>query len=158
MLGRALLADGHAVRASSRRAEALEACAADGLEPWEGDPSRIATLTQALDAVTVLCWLLGAARGTADEVAALHTTRLARMLEETVDTTVRGVVYEAPADGAGDLRARGEAVVADAAARWAIPTAVLDHDPADADGWVAAARTEVGRLLGIVRSPAVGFP
>ena len=39
--------------------------------------------------------LLGSARGTAEQLAALHGTRLDMLLERMLDTTVRGVVYEA---------------------------------------------------------------
>ena len=68
---------------------------AAGAECWIGDPDVIGTLRYALEGVTVLLWLLGTADG--DE---LHGSRLAMMLEKTIDTTARGVVYEAgPARG-----------------------------------------------------------
>ena len=60
--------------ARPRRAAAIEAA---GAEPWVGDPDRlVGSLTRALDGVTVVCWLLGSARGDADGVAALHGPRL----------------------------------------------------------------------------------
>ena len=49
------------------------------------------------------------------------------MLEKSVDTMVRGFAYEPPADAA--LRARGLAVVEEAARTWEIPAAVVDNDP-----------------------------
>ena len=91
-----------------------------GAEPWRGDPDRVGTLRYALDNVTLLLWLLGTATGDPEQVAALHGSRLEMMLERTVDTTVRGVVYEAlrpaagrrvrlgvPGDGAGQRAQRG---------------------------------------------------
>jgi nucleoside-diphosphate-sugar epimerase len=90
-----LVADGHAVRAVTRseanRAKLEEA----GAECWIGDPDVIGTLRYALEGVTVLLWLLGGA-----DRPELHGSRLAMMLEKTIDTTARGVVYEAgPEEG-----------------------------------------------------------
>ena len=94
-LTRSLVANGHAVRAVTRseanRARVEEA----GAECWIGDPDVIGTLRYALENVTVLLWLLGTV-----ERPELHGSRLEMMLEKTIDTTARGVVYEAgPADG-----------------------------------------------------------
>ena len=82
------VADGHAVR-SVTRGGSREAIEAAGGEAWSGDPDVIGTLRYALEGVTVLLWLLGPG-GTAE----LHGSRLAMMLEKTIDTTARGVVYE----------------------------------------------------------------
>ena len=98
-LARSLVAEGHAVRAvtrhESRRAE-LEAA---GCECWIGDPDRIGTLRYALENATVLLWLLATV-----DVPELHGSRLEMMLERTIDTMVRGVIYErgdaAPESGA----------------------------------------------------------
>ena len=90
-LTRELVAEGHAVRAVTRdpqgRGPELEGA---GAEVWPGDPDVVGTLRLALDNVTLLLWLLG-------HVATpeLHGSRLAMMLERTIDTTVRGIVYEA---------------------------------------------------------------
>ena len=94
-LTRELTADGHAVRAVSRREEARGAIEAAGGELWRGDPDVVGTLRYALENVTVLLWLLGTVPR-----AELHGPRLEMMLEKTIDTTVRGVVYEAgPPEG-----------------------------------------------------------
>jgi len=148
LLGRLLAADGHAVRGTSRGHAGTLDIAAAGLEPWLGDPDRIASLTAALDAVTILCWLLGSARGDAASLAALHASRLERMLEEAVDTTVRGVVYEAAGSVHAGVLARGGELVGEASARWSIPTATIDHDPADHAGWLRAGKGAVDGLLG----------
>ena len=95
-LTRDLVADGHAVRAVTRSEANRERIEEAGGECWIGDPDVIGTLRYALENVTVLLWLLG----TVDEPE-LHGSRLEMMLEKTIDTTARGVVYEAgPPEGA----------------------------------------------------------
>jgi NAD(P)-dependent dehydrogenase (short-subunit alcohol dehydrogenase family) len=121
-LARSLLDDGHAVRGTTRRPERAAELVADGIEPWVGDPDRVGSLVNAQDNVTVLCWLLGRVAS-----PALHGPRLRMMLEKTVDTMVRAVAYEPPADPV--LRTQGLAVLDDAARRWEIPVAVIDGDP-----------------------------
>ena len=93
-LTRELVAEGHAVR-SVTRGGSREAIEAAGAEPWIGDPDVIGTLRYALEGVTVLLWLLGSV-----ERPELHGPRLEMMLEKTIDTTARGVIYEAgPEEG-----------------------------------------------------------
>jgi hypothetical protein len=94
-LTRSLVADGHAVRAVTRTEANRERIEAAGAECWIGDPDVIGTLRYALEGVTILMWLLGTV-GRPE----LHGSRLAMMLEKTIDTTARGVVYEAgPPEG-----------------------------------------------------------
>ncbi|HEX3317065.1 MAG TPA: hypothetical protein VHR88_03540 [Solirubrobacteraceae bacterium] len=121
-LARALRADGHAVRGTTRRSDRAPALEAEGIEPWVGDPDRIGSLVYAQDNVTVLCWLLGRV-----ERAPLHGPRLRMMLEKSVDTMVRGFAYEPPADPV--LRAQGLAVLEAAARTWEIPAAVIGGEP-----------------------------
>ena len=121
-LARSLLDDGHAVRGTTRRPERAEELMAAGIEPWVGDPDRVGSLVYAQDNVTVLCWLLSRVAS-----PALHGPRLRMMLEKTVDTIMRAVAYEPPADP--PLRTQGLAVLDDAARRWEIPVAVIDGDP-----------------------------
>jgi hypothetical protein len=96
-LTRDLTAEGHAVRGVTRGAH-REAIEEAGGEAWIGDPDVIGTLRYALDNVTLLLWLLG---NVAD--GPVHGSRLEMMLEKTIDTTVRGVVYEAGPQGGVDL-------------------------------------------------------
>ena len=151
-LARQLTEEGHAVRVTTRTEARRAAIEAAGAECWLGDPDRVGTLRYALESVTVLCWLLGTASGPADEVAALHDTRLEMMLARTVDTTVRGIVYE----GAGTVDpaalARGEEVLQAATTTWGVPVQVLRVSPLDPSGWQQEAREALGRLLG----PAAG--
>jgi len=80
--------------------------------------------------VTLLLHLLGSADDTD-----LHGSRLEMLLERTIDTTVRGVVYEA---------APGRATLERSAAFNEIPHRVLEHGDGD---WDAAARRAIGELL-----------
>jgi len=147
-LARDLVADGHAVRVVTRREAAVPAIEAAGAEAFRGDPRVVGTLRYALDNATILLWLLGGARGPADEVEALHGSRLEMMLERTVDTTVRGVVYEAAGSVPAAVLEAGAAVVRRAHERHEVPFRLLDADPADRAAWVPAARAAVDALLG----------
>ena len=135
-LARSLVAEGHAVRAVTREESKRPLLEEAGCECWIGDPDRVGTLRYALDNATVLLWLLGTV-----DAPELHGSRLEMMLERTVDTTVRGVLYETPPTR------RGEAVVQAAHDRHGIPVAFLDADPADSDAWAAAARAGIDALL-----------
>ena len=143
-----LAAAGHAVRGTTRHPDSRELIAAAGAEPWLGDPDRLATLTHALEAVTVVCWLLGNASGTPKELADLHDARLRAYLRQCVDTTVRGFVYEAAGTVEPELLARGRRIVLETTAAWGIPAALIAARPGDPAGWVAGARGAVGSLLG----------
>jgi NAD(P)-dependent dehydrogenase (short-subunit alcohol dehydrogenase family) len=134
-LGGALLARGWQVRGTSRSDARLAEIEAAGIEPALADPARIATIVECLEGVSVIYWLLGSAVGEADEVADLHGARLERLLEEMVDTPVRGLVYELtgaidPAIVVGAL-----AHLREAGKRWRIPFEVLDADPAQTGAW-----------------------
>ena len=108
----------------------------------------IGTLRYALDNVTVLCWFLGAASGDPEAVRAVHGSRLQMMLLRTVDTTVRGVVYEAAGPvGAQALRA-GAGEVRRAYDTHGIPYRLVDIERADQAAWVAAGDGAVRDLLG----------
>jgi nucleoside-diphosphate-sugar epimerase len=139
-LARALVADGHAVRGTSRDPTRLAEIEAAGAEPVTADPDRLATLMDAIASVSVVCWLMGTAAADADE---LHGARLESMLEHIVDTPVRGLVYET---GAVE-RPEGVAAANRAAATYNMPVEILDADPACHDEWTAAARAAVDRVL-----------
>ena len=141
-LARSLVAEGHAVRAVTREESKRPLLEEAGCECWIGDPDRIGTLRYALENATVLLWLLGTV-----DVPELHGSRLAMMLERSVDTTVRGVLYEGRA---------GESVVQAAHDRHGIPIAFLDEDPADVEAWVAGARAGIDALLATDRRSAAG--
>ena len=93
-LTRELVAEGHAVRGVTRGAHKAAIEEAGG-EAWIGDPDVVGTLRYATENATLLLWLLGEV-----EQDDLHGSRLEMMLERTIDTTVRGFVYEAgPPEG-----------------------------------------------------------
>ena len=153
-LARDLIAEGHAVRAVTRRPEARAAIEAAGAECWLGDPDVIGTLRYALDNVTVLLWLLGTARGPADKVAALHGSRLRMMLDKTADTTVRGVVYEAAGTVAREVLEGGVEELRRARRTNEIPYALVDVDRSDRAAWLSAGRAAIDTLLTADRSAA----
>lgn len=133
-LTRSLTAGGHAVRVVTRTAERRSQIEAAGGECWIGDPDRIGTLRYALANVTILIWAL-------DTVIApeLHGSRLEMMLERTVDTMVRGVIYEGR---------QGAAIVERMCRLNEVPFALLESsDPADGPAWAAAARAALEDLL-----------
>ena len=108
-----LVEHGHAVRGTSRD-EASVRGDRGRRRARGGGRSRppLARSCPQLDGVSVLCWLMGSARGGAE---ALHGPRLESLVEALVDTHVRGVVYEgggkrgaaAARPGRGDRAAGG---------------------------------------------------
>jgi len=146
-LAAALLAEGHAVRGTTRRSEGLSRIEATGARAAVADPDRLATILPQLEGVSALCWLMGSAVGEPEAVAALHGPRLETLLERLVDTPVRGVVYEAAGRVHDDLLDRGAALVNAASETWRIPVESVDEDPAHHEAWLAAMTKAVDRLL-----------
>jgi threonine dehydrogenase-like Zn-dependent dehydrogenase len=153
-LARALRAQGHAVRGTTRSEARRAAIEAAGAEVWIGDPDRIATVSYALDGVTILCWLMGSAEGPAEKIEALHGSRLKMLLERSIDTTVRGLVYEAAGSVETALLDAGAETVRAACAYSEIPHAVLRTEPADHEAWLGAALASIDELLAFERAPA----
>lgn len=120
-LGEQLLAEGWAVRGTSRREEGLAAIEAAGIEPALADPDRPGTILELVGDVAVLALLLGSAQGSEEELEAIHGPRLERLMEHLVDTPVRGVVYEGTAAGAEIVHA--------AARTWRIPVRTIVARP-----------------------------
>lgn len=133
-LGAQLLAEGWAVRGTSRREEGLAAIEGVGIEPAPADPAEPATVLDLVGDVAAIVWMLGSAQGSGEELSALHGTALERLLERIVETPVRRVLYEARGSVDPAFLSRGREVVEAAGERWRIPTAVLSTDPAE---WAA---------------------
>jgi nucleoside-diphosphate-sugar epimerase len=152
-LSEQLVQRGHALRVTTRSESGRAAIEAAGAECWIGTPDRLATLRGALDSVTIACWMLAAARGEADEVAALHGSRLEFFLTQAIDTTVRGFVYDAtPVAGADVTREMlhgGKRLVRSRTQLNAIPAAVISDATGEGDErWIASASAIVDELLG----------
>jgi uncharacterized protein YbjT (DUF2867 family) len=135
LVGRQLIAEGWAVRGTSRREEGLEAIEEAGIEPALADPDRPATILELVNDVAVLVILLGNASGSEEKLAAIHGPRLERLMEHLVETPVRGVLYEGTEAGDEIVRAAGRT--------WRIPVATLPPKPSqlphsgDVDGFAA---------------------
>jgi NAD(P)H-binding len=144
-LTRSLVAEGHAVRVVTRSEERRAEIESAGGECWIGDPDVIGTLRYAVANVTVLFWALGTATG--PNVSDLHGTRLTMMLERTVDTMVRGVIYEAAGSVAGEDLERGAGEIRRMCELNEMPHVLLDADVGDPVAWTAAARAAIASLL-----------
>lgn len=135
LLGERLLAEGWAVRGTSRRDDGLAAIEAVGIEPALADPDRPGTVLDLVGDVAVVHWLLGSAQAEPEVIAAIHGPRLERTMEKLVDTPVRGFVYEAAGRVQRHHLERGEGIVRAAAETWRIPVEVAAADPADPQAW-----------------------
>jgi len=148
-LGRELIAGDWAVRGTTRREDEAASISESGIEAVVADPDRVWTVLEQVADVTLIFWLLGSARGDRSQLAAIHGARLERVLEQIVDTPVRGFVYESGGTvGPAVLRHGAELVVA-AGGRWRIPYELVDADPGDPGAWrtemlAAAARLTTG--------------
>ena len=129
-LARDLTPQGHAVRAVTPHETDRVKVEATGAECWIGDPDVVGTLRYALDNVTLLLHLLGD-----DDRPDLHGSRLEMLLERTIDTTIRGVVYEA---------GPGRETLVRMASYNEIPHRVIEHGSAT---WDADVRGSIAALL-----------
>jgi hypothetical protein len=118
-----------------------------GAEAVIGDPDVVGTIARSLEHVSVACVLLGSAVGSPEQLAALHGTRLDMLLTRMVDTTVRGIVYEASGSVEADVLDAGATRVRECSEDSRIPYALLRADPGDVDAWTAAALAAVHSAL-----------
>ncbi len=146
-LAASLIAEGQAVRGTSREASRVPDLEAAGIEAFIGDPDRVGTIVPALQQVSVACLLLGSAVGDPDRIAALHGPRLEALLEKMIDTTVRGVVYEASGTAPPEVLQRGSELVSLACQRSRIPSSLIDADPWDHPAWKGAAERAVAQVM-----------
>ncbi len=147
-LASALVADGHAVRVSTRTEAGRSAIEAAGAECWVGTPDRLASMRGVLDSVAVACWLTGSVTGGEQLVRDLHTDRLRFFLTQLIDTTVRGFLYEARGGSTpADVLTQGETIAASITERNLIPAAFLRADPADTGAWLTQAMAAIDAFL-----------
>jgi uncharacterized protein YbjT (DUF2867 family) len=154
LVGEALLAEGWAVRGTSRSERRLAAIEAAGIEPAMADPDRPGTILELVADVTVVLYLLGSATGEPAALAAIHGPRLERLAEHLVDTPVRGFAYEATGSVGADLLTGGAEILRTAERTWRIPVALPDGPPPgdagpeDFAAWRDSALRAVSGLLG----------
>lgn len=148
-LAQELRARGHSVRGTTRDPQRLSVLEAAGVEPVLADPDRVMTIAPTFEHVTVACVLLGSATGDAERVTALHGTRLDMLLTKLVDTTVRGLLYEARGTAPEDALAHGAARVRATCEDSSIPYVLLEADPGAHDAWASAALEAIDRVLAV---------
>ncbi len=125
-LGADLLRQGWAVRGTTRREQGLAAIEATGIEPALADPEQPGTLLDLLGDVAAVYWLLGSASGSAENLEAIHGSRLERFLERLVETPVRRFVYEAGGSVDPAILARGRSAVEAASETWQIRVEIAE--------------------------------
>ena len=143
-LGAELAARDWQVRGTSRSDEGLAAIGEAGLDParasrstGDGPRSGRGRGRGRLAA--------GSADGGREELAAIHGSRLERLLERLVDTPVRGFAYEDQGSAPSDLLDGGRAIVEQASLTWRIPATTLGSG---VDGsWASGAADAIERLL-----------
>jgi predicted dinucleotide-binding enzyme len=148
LLARALTARGDVVRGTTRNPTRLARIEAAGAEAELGDPDRVATLMGALEQVAVVCILLASATGASEQIGALHGTRLDMLLTKLVDTTVRGIVYEARGTVDPDVLDSGAERVRRFADSSLVRATLLEADPERPHEWLTAALAAVDRAIG----------
>ena len=113
-LASALVAEGHAVRITTRTEAGRAAIEQTGAECWIGTPDRLATLRGSWTASPSPAGCSPPRPASGMTSCALHTVRLEYFLTQLIDTTVRGFLYEARGEARPPRPARaGEAIVAD---------------------------------------------
>ncbi len=140
---------GHAARIVTRDEGGRAAIEAVGAQCWIGTPDRLGTLIGALDGVSVACWLLGCASGPDEQARALHDVRLRSFMVKTIDTTIRGVLYEAAGTVPAEVLSGGAQIAEEVAARNEIPLQLLRADPAERERWRMEALGAIGAILPI---------
>jgi uncharacterized protein YbjT (DUF2867 family) len=145
-LGKRLAEAGWHVRGTTRDPARLVEIEAAGIEAAVADPDQAASILDHVGDVTLVYWLLGSALGEPEVIAAIHGPRLERVLEELVDTPVRGFVYERAGRVQRHHLERGAAAVAEAGRRWRIPVELVDADPMEAVAWPDAMLAAARRL------------
>lgn len=136
------------VRGTSRTEAGAELIEAAGIEAVVADPDRIGTVLDAIEGVALIFWLLGSATGSSEQLSALHGPRLERLLEEIVDTPVRGLVYEIGPTLTSEDAEVAFGLLRDAGERWRIPFEAVDGDPGSLELWLEGMLGAATELVG----------
>lgn len=104
-------------------------------------------MAPAFEHVSVICVLLGSAVAGPDELAALHGTRLDMLLHRMLDTTVRGIVYEASGTVDPAILDAGAERVRKFCEGSRVHYALLSANPRDCEVWLEAALGAFDRVL-----------
>ena len=147
-LGRALLEAGWQVRGTTRDSERVDAIESAGIEALVADPDRVGEVLDGIEGVSLIYWLLASATGERETVEALHGPRLERLLEEIVDTPVRGFVYEATSALDPERLAAAMEILRAAGERWRIPFEIVDASDIGDDLWLEAMLAAARELVG----------
>lgn len=108
----------------------------------DADPLLPGHVFDALDGVTVVCWLMGAGEGLHPRV---NDEQLETVLLKVVDTGVRGFVFEQPTRAANPH-------VDHARATWHIPIAEIETGEVPVtDEWLRSVADAVDQTLGVTR-------
>ncbi|MBS1889391.1 MAG: hypothetical protein JSU06_19600 [Actinobacteria bacterium] len=146
-LGEELREEGWAVRGTSRAAEGLVPIEAAGIEPARADPDRPGTILDLVGDVAIVFWLLGAATGAAENLAAIHGPRLESLLERLVETPVRGFVYEGVGTVDHSILSGGAELARHAERTWRIPVTITETPRERGPQWVEELETASVELL-----------
>lgn len=147
MLARALVAQGHVVRGTTRDPGRRADIEAAGAECVVADPDRVGSLIGALAHVSVALILLGSAQGEAGALADLHGPRLRMLATRMVDTTIHGVVYEAQGTVDPQLLTGGSEVIRDFGATSRARVVLLQADSSDPESWLEQALAATDSVL-----------
>ncbi len=147
LLTRSLVEDGILVRIVTFDPRRIAVIEDAGAEACVADPERLSTITQTLDGASAACWLLGSVGSDSGRLHDLHDSLLRAFLLETVDSPVRGFVYEAAGSVPAELLAHGAKIARSVAGANAIPLRILDANPDDLASWLAQAKGALRELL-----------
>lgn len=118
-----------------------------GAERFHAEADRPGTLKAALAHVAVACWLFGSAPGGRARAETLNGARLERFLQQTIDSSVRGLLYEAAGSAGADVLAHGRALVSAFAEHNAVPLVTLACEPSARDAWIERALAGIASLV-----------
>jgi hypothetical protein len=92
--------------------------------------------------------MLGTACGTEEQLMSLYTSRLEFFLNQIIDTTVRGFVYEPPGGSASaEVIEAGLDVARSVTSRNSIPLLLLNTGPEQTEQWLSEAHAAIDSVL-----------